>query len=115
MDGHWPVARIGYPIVAERHIGDRQIEEPVRQGGGLEALDADIGARIERLGDAAGDRIDLNAGPGDLIAQMIGRETDEMADACRRFEHTATGKAEMIQGPPHAADHRLAGIVGVQR
>ncbi len=49
-------------VVAEWHVGDREIERPIAERGGLETLSANVRVRIELTRDPGGQWIDLDAG-----------------------------------------------------
>jgi hypothetical protein len=68
VDRHRPVAGVLNAVIAEGDVRDRQIKIGIRAGHLLEAHDPDIGTGIEGLGDAAGERIKFDAGPGDVFA-----------------------------------------------
>ena len=47
--------------VGERHVADHGIEAALGQLRVAEILDADVGVRVQHAGDAAGERIQLDA------------------------------------------------------
>ena len=53
--------RIDWPVVTEGHVGNREIEGAIHQGGLLEALGAHVGVRVELGRDAGGHRVQFDA------------------------------------------------------
>ncbi len=107
MDGE-PVGiqpRIVDGIISEGHIGNRHVIEPISELGVLEPLGANVGVRIECLGDAGCEGIDLDAGDGRVAVHRLGHQADEMTDAARRFQNSAMLEAEPPQGAIHRAHH----------
>ena len=65
-------ARIVDGVIPERDIRDRGIVEPVGQLRLLERLGADVGIGIQRLGNAGGQRINLDTGDRRAVKNSSG-------------------------------------------
>ena len=70
MDGKFEFvpARVVDGVIAERHIGNGEVERFIGEFGFFKRLLADVGIRVKRLGDARGQWINFNAGDGLIFA-----------------------------------------------
>ena len=101
-------------IIPERHVGNRHVVEPIGEFGILEWLGANVGVRVERLGDAGGERVNLDAGDGRMPVHRLRHQPDEMTDTARRFQNSSVLESELLQGAIHGAHHGRRGVVGVE-
>ena len=118
VDGLRDAGRIGFignRDISKRNVADNQVHVVVRDFGGLVPLHADIRVRIEVLRNIAGDLVQLNSGPGLYAAcHLLRHGADEAPDTGRRFQHTATSKANPCKAVIHTLNNRWFRIIGVQ-
>ena len=97
--------------VGEGRIADRRVEAILGQLRVAEILDADVGSGVEGAGDAAGDRIELDADE----AHALRRGGHEAAGGAAGFEHGGVCRdAEAGQGGVHGGDDDGRGVEGVE-
>ena len=97
--------------VGERRVADDGVDAALGQPRVAEVLDADVVAGVEGLGDAARERIELDADE----AHALGGEPQEIARAAARLEHgRVLGDAEAGQRLEHRRDDRGRGVEGVE-
>ncbi len=92
----------------ERHVTDGGVEVPAGKTRVSEGLGANVSVRVQRLGDAGGDRVQLDTGHG----RRFGCEANEGSGTGSRFEDAATVETERVESLP---DFRGEGRIGVVR
>ena len=97
-------ARVVDGIIAERNVGNGRVIKTVGEPGILECLLADVRVGIKGFGDARGQGVDLDAGDLAAPVHFFGHQSDEMAYAARRFEHSPLFEAKPLQGGVHGPD-----------
>ena len=108
------IVLVGHAVLTERNVTDCHIHVSVRDIGFLKALDTHICVGIQVLGKQAGNMVQLHHGPALYLCAHIGRHrSHEVTNAGGRLQHSAAGKAQLLQAVIHGLDNLNAGIVGV--
>ena len=101
-------------VIAKRDVGNGEVVKTIGEFRLLKRLCANVRVGIKRLGDARGQRINLNAGDSRAAEHFSGHEADEVADAAGGFEHAPAVEAEPLGGAIHRADDGRRGVMGVE-
>ena len=97
--------------VGERHVADHRVNAVFGQLRVGEALDADVVFGVERLGDAAGDAIQLDADESRPFPALA----HEIADAAAGFQDRGVaGNAQAGDSLVHGSDDGRGRIEGVE-
>ena len=81
--------------------------------GGFKSRHGDVGLRVELLCDPARDAVQLHAVEFTVL-HFLRQTAEKIADAASRFQDVAGLEAHAANRFIHSADHRGAGVVGVQ-
>lgn len=98
-----PVARVVHLVAPEGDVADRHVERVVRKVGALEPAVADVGAGVERSGDARGEGVELHADEP-ASRERFRHAPEERPRAARRLEHAAPREAHGLYRLPYRAD-----------
>src|SRR5438034_6706257 len=90
-------------IIPEGHIGNRHVVEPVGELGVLESLRADVGVRVERLGNSGSERVDLDAGNSRVPMHRFRHQANEMTNAAGWFQNSSMLESEPLKGAIHGS------------
>ena len=99
-------------VVAEGYIPDTEVEE-VPPVGGLETGHLDVRLRVQLLGDAPGDGVQLHTIEA-AARHAVREQAKEIAHAHRGFQDVAGGKAHIAHSLIDGLDDGGAGVVGVE-
>ncbi len=101
--------RVVQPGPGERDVTHHGVEVAGRKPGISEGLGANVSIRVERLGNAGGDRVKLHAGHG----HGLGCEADERARTRTWFEDAAAVETERAEGLPNFRGQGRIGVVSI--
>ena len=99
-------------VVAEGYIPDTEVEE-VPPVGGLETGHLDVRLRVQLLGDAPGDGVQLHTVEAAAL-HGLREQSEEIAHAHAGFQDIALLESHLLHRVIDRPDHGGAGIVGVQ-
>ena len=99
-------------VVAEGNIAHRQIVE-ITSVGGLKACHGNVCLRVQLLGNAPGDGIQLYA-VQTAVLHGVRQHTEEVAHAHTRFQNVTAAETHALHRIVDTTDHGGAGVVGVQ-
>ena len=106
--------RVEWLVVAERHVGKREIEGIRGQHRRLETLRANVGIRVNGLGQARSKIIKLDAGNRRPFLHRRRHEADEVPQSARRLQDLPMLKPEPFQRRVHSTDHDRGRIVRIE-
>ncbi len=98
--------RVVQLVVAERDIGDGEVEGAFDEPCRFEALSANVGIRVKMPCDACGERVEFYAGEPRARRHFLGHQPEEMSDPERRFQDTAAAEAKSLHGLVDAGNDR---------
>ena len=99
-------------ILTERHIAHRQIIE-ITAVGGLKASHGNVSLRIQHLGNAPGNAVQLHAVQA-AICHGVRQHSEEVAHAHGRLQDVAAAETHALHGIVDTTDNGEAGVVGIQ-
>ena len=98
--------------VGKRHVADHRVDAVLGQLGVAEALDADVLVGVERLGDAAGNRVQLDADEAHPFLALA----HEIADAAAGLQDRGiVGHSQAANRLVDGRDDGRRRIKGVER
>ena len=99
-------------VLTERHIAHRQIIE-ITAVGGLKASHGNVSLRIQHLGNAPGNAVQLHAVQA-AICHGVRQHSEEVAHAHGRLQDVAAAETHALHGIVDTTDNGGAGVVGIQ-
>ena len=114
MDGEAQlvIGLVVHLVVAEGYIPDTEVEE-VPPVGSLETSHLDVCLRVQLLGDAPGDGVQLHTVEAAAL-HGLREQSEEIAHAHAGFQDIALLESHLLHRVIDRPDHGGAGIVGVQ-
>ena len=107
------VTLIWYRVIPERHVANRYVKKAIRVLGFLKALDLNVRVWVKLFGNAPGDGVKLHAVQF-AVHHAFGQHPEEIADAARRLQYIAGGKAHVAYRLVDRPDDCGTGVVGVE-
>ena len=99
-------------IIPEGHVAHGQVEE-IAPVGGFKPRHGDVRFRVELPGDAAGEAVQFHAVQA-AARHALRQQAEEVAHTHSRFQNVPGAKAHLFHSVIDGADHRGAGVVGVE-
>ena len=106
--------RIEGRVVAERHVGNREIEGIRRKRDVLERLRPDVRIGVERLGEPGGERVDFDTGQMRARRHRIRHHAKKVSESAGGLKDATVFETKTVQRRIHRPDDGGRSVMGVE-